>query len=101
MLQMSQTEKPICSVIIDQIRLRVAMNLPLLFQNFSSSGFQSEIQVLLCSPIGESSPVCCRCSAPDGAPFDQTKSRRQTGALGASLLSAALLSGPSLDHRRR
>src|ERR1700680_2463424 len=45
MLQISQTENPICSATIDQIRLRRAMALPLEFQNVSSSGFQSEIQV--------------------------------------------------------
>src|SRR3984893_16562722 len=51
MLQISQTEKPICSAKIDQIKLRRAMNLPLEFQNFSSSGFQSEIQVVVRSLI--------------------------------------------------
>src|SRR6516164_5997693 len=45
MLQISQTENPMCSATIDQIRLRRAMNLPLEFQNVSFSGFQSEIQV--------------------------------------------------------
>src|SRR3974377_427292 len=45
MLQISQTENPMCSATIDQIRLRRAMNLPLEFQNASFSGFQSEIQV--------------------------------------------------------
>src|SRR5271168_4285914 len=45
MLQISQTENPICSATIDQMRLRRAMNLPFEFQNVSSSGFQSEIQV--------------------------------------------------------
>src|SRR5216684_8134285 len=45
MLQISQTENPICSATIDQMRLRRAMALPLVFQNVSSSGFQSEIQV--------------------------------------------------------
>src|SRR5712671_3716270 len=45
MLQISQTENPICSATIDQMRLRRAMTLPLEFQNFSSSGFQSVIQV--------------------------------------------------------
>src|SRR5580692_3002320 len=45
MLQISQTENPICSATIDQMRLRLAMNLPLDSQNFSSSGFQSEIHV--------------------------------------------------------
>src|SRR6516165_3864814 len=44
MLQSSQIEKPRCSAKIDQMRLRRAMNLPFEFQNFSSSGFQSEIQ---------------------------------------------------------
>ncbi len=53
MLQMSQIEKPICSATIDQIKLRRAMNLPLGFQNFSSSGFQSEIQVVARSLIGD------------------------------------------------
>src|SRR6266851_4633820 len=46
MLQMSQIEKPRCSARIDQIRLRRAMNLPFDSQNFSSSGFHSEIQVV-------------------------------------------------------
>src|SRR5712691_7796011 len=53
MLQTSQIEKPRCSATIDQIRLRRAMNLPLAFQNFSSSGFQSEIHVVLRSLIGD------------------------------------------------
>src|SRR5271155_632872 len=44
MLQISQTEKPICSATIDQMRLRRATNLPVVSQNFGSSGFQSEIQ---------------------------------------------------------
>src|SRR5438270_997718 len=44
MLQISQTENPMCSATIDQMRLRRAMTLPLDSQNFSSSGFQSEIQ---------------------------------------------------------
>src|SRR5579864_5146829 len=34
-----------CSATIDQIRLRRATTLPVAFQNVSSSGFQSEIQV--------------------------------------------------------
>src|SRR5689334_3967876 len=45
MLQISQTENPMCSATIDQMRLRRAIDLPLEFQNASSSGFQSEIQV--------------------------------------------------------
>src|ERR1700755_975746 len=45
MLQISQTENPMCSATIDQIRLRRAMVLPVVFQNVSSSGFHSEIQV--------------------------------------------------------
>src|SRR4029077_20614646 len=45
MLQMSQIEKPRCSAKIDQMRLRCAMDLPVDFQNVSSSGFQSAIQV--------------------------------------------------------
>src|SRR5712675_976569 len=45
MLQISQTENPMCSATIDQMRLRRAMTLPLEFQNVSFSGFQSEIQV--------------------------------------------------------
>src|SRR6202166_2507337 len=48
MLQISQTENPICSATIDQIRLRRATTLPLEFQNVSSSGFQSEIQLGSC-----------------------------------------------------
>src|SRR5258707_14866513 len=47
MLQISQTEKPMCSATIDQMRLRRATALPLVFQYVSSSGFQSEIQVVL------------------------------------------------------
>src|ERR1700748_3066656 len=47
MLQISQTENPMFSATIDQIRLRRATNLPVEFQNFSSSGLQSEIQVWL------------------------------------------------------
>jgi hypothetical protein len=45
MLQSSQIEKPRCSANIDQMRLRWAMDLPVDLQNFSSSGFHSEIQV--------------------------------------------------------
>src|SRR5277367_4667445 len=45
MLQISQTEKPMCSARIDQIRLRRAITFPLASQNASSSGVQSEIQV--------------------------------------------------------
>src|ERR1700738_837468 len=52
MLQISQTENPICSATIDQMRLRRAMTLPLEFQNVSSSGFHSEIQVGSCVLIG-------------------------------------------------
>src|ERR1700722_3654088 len=44
MLQISQTENPICSATIDQMRLRRAITLPFEFQNVSSSGFHSEIQ---------------------------------------------------------
>src|SRR5437762_1414374 len=51
MLQSSQIEKPRCSAKIDQMRLRRAMALPLDCQNFSSSGFQSEIQAGLSSLI--------------------------------------------------
>src|SRR5215813_2086462 len=47
MLQSNQIEKPRCSATIDQMRLRRAIVLPLVFQNVSSSGFQSEIQVEL------------------------------------------------------
>src|SRR5436309_2752019 len=53
MLQISQTETPICSATIDQMRLRRAMTLPLVFQNVSSSGFQSEIQVGSFGLIGD------------------------------------------------
>src|SRR6516165_10641578 len=45
MLQISQTEKPICSATIDQIRLRRAMSLPCVSQKPLSSGRQSEIQL--------------------------------------------------------
>src|SRR6516164_1095019 len=45
MLQISQIENPRCSAKIDQMRLRNATALPVDFQNFSSSGFHSEIQV--------------------------------------------------------
>src|SRR2546423_15216511 len=44
MLQMSQMENPRCSAKIDRMRLRRETNLPVDCQNFSSSGFQSEIQ---------------------------------------------------------
>src|SRR5258708_24633530 len=53
MLQISQTEKPICSAIIDQMRLRRAITLPLAFQKFSFSGFHSEIQVVFGWFIGD------------------------------------------------
>src|SRR6267154_4427352 len=45
MLQISQTENPMCSATIDQMRLRLATTLPVEFQNVSSSGLQSEIQL--------------------------------------------------------
>src|SRR5437588_9998167 len=45
MLQSSQIEKPRNSATTDQMRLRRAMYLPVDSQNFSFSGFQSEIQV--------------------------------------------------------
>src|ERR1700739_4402984 len=48
MLQISQTENPICSATIDQMRLRRATTLPVVFQNVSSSGFHSEIQLGFC-----------------------------------------------------
>src|SRR5579863_7793905 len=54
MLQISQTENPTCSATIDQIRLRRATTLPVEFQNVSSSGFHSEIQVGFCSLTGDS-----------------------------------------------
>src|SRR5947209_3442511 len=52
MLQISQTEKPIFSATIDQIRLRRATNLPVDSQNALSSGLQSEIQLGCCALIG-------------------------------------------------
>jgi hypothetical protein len=68
------------------------MNLPLLFQNVSSSGFQSEIQVLLCSPIGEFSLLAVAAAPRRRAPLTNQKAAdRRARALGASLLSAALL----------
>src|SRR5215468_255624 len=51
MLHISQIEKPRCSAKIDQMRLRRAMNLPLAFQNFSSSGSQCAIQAEFCLPM--------------------------------------------------
>src|SRR5579863_5852764 len=45
MLQINQTENPMCSATIDQIRLRRAITLPLVSQKVRSSGFQSEIQL--------------------------------------------------------
>src|SRR5665213_774534 len=54
MLQISHTEKPICSARIDQIRLRRATVLPPACQNASSSGFQSEIQLVSRLLIGAS-----------------------------------------------
>src|SRR5262245_49082035 len=47
MLHSNQIEKPRCSATIDHMRLRRAIVLPLVLQNVSSSGFQSEIQVEL------------------------------------------------------
>ena len=44
MLQSSQTEKPMCSAKIDQIRLRRAIGRPVLSQNCGSSGSQWSIQ---------------------------------------------------------
>src|SRR5690348_2981891 len=75
MLQISHTENPICSATIDQIRLRRAMVLPVAFQNASSSGLQSEIQVGLSSLIGKSLSLGRR---------DTDKSRTQRGTLGES-----------------
>src|ERR1700746_3094839 len=54
MLQISQTENPMCSATIDQMRLRRAINLPLEFQKAWSSGFQSEIQGVFWSLIKSS-----------------------------------------------
>jgi hypothetical protein len=54
MLQISQTENPTFSATIDQIRLRRATNLPVEFQNVSSSGFHSEIQIGLFSRMTDS-----------------------------------------------
>src|ERR1051326_2539249 len=45
MLQTSQIENPRCSAKIDQMRLRRATALPVVFQKVSSSGRQSKIQV--------------------------------------------------------
>src|SRR3954453_20906305 len=56
MLQTSQIEKPICSATIDQIRLRRAIRFPRVSQNASSSGCQSDIQ-LVCRLRIESVPV--------------------------------------------
>src|SRR5216683_2206672 len=94
MLQISQTEKPICSATIDQIRLRRAMNLPLEFQNFSSSGFQSEIQEVVRSLIGDV-PWFER---PPRRAFLWLKKKPQPdrGAWRSSQ-TAALRVGPSLD----
>src|SRR5271155_3447812 len=55
MLQISQIEKPTCSATMDQMRLRRATNLPPDSQNFSSSGFQSVIQVVFRLVTGISS----------------------------------------------
>src|SRR5258708_17409993 len=54
MLQISQTENPMCSATIDQMRLRRAMTLPVEFQKTASSGFHSEIQVGFCLLIRDS-----------------------------------------------
>src|SRR6185312_5337808 len=54
--QIAQTENPMCSAMIDQIRLRRATNLPLDSQNVSSSGFQSEIQLSEIE-VGFGSPI--------------------------------------------
>src|ERR1700721_321979 len=53
MLQISQIEKPRCSAMIDQMRLRLAMALPLDSQNVASSGFQSAIQRVFASLIDD------------------------------------------------
>src|SRR5580704_13371365 len=95
MLQISQTENPIFSATIDQIRLRRAMNLPLEFQNFSFSGFQSEIQLVARSLI-------------EGVPWFESSLRPPRRVLCAQQKSrspgthrfpgaAALPVGPSLD----
>src|SRR6476646_4577075 len=65
MLQISPTEKPICSATIDQIRLRRATALPPAFQNASSSGRQSEIHVglfVIANPFQSSPLRRCRLS---------------------------------------
>src|SRR5580692_13225765 len=97
MLQISQTEKPICSATIDQIRLRRAMNLPLAFQNFSSSGFQSEIQVAVGSLIGDFPWVRMIATSSPARPRGQKKPQPDRGAHLRSSQTAALHVGPSLD----
>src|ERR1700692_4375426 len=69
MLQISQTENPICSATIDQIRLRRATTLPLEFQNVSSSGFQSEIQLGSCLLIRYFLSTVIRIARRHGAAF--------------------------------
>src|SRR5580700_6067255 len=98
MLQISQTEKPICSAIIDQMRLRRATNLPVEFQNFSFSGSQSEIHVVfgllivdfLSDGFTLVTPVFPCLSFPSRRP--KTKSRSLKRACLSASRTAALLS---------
>src|SRR5215472_7980899 len=80
MLQISQTENPMCSATIDQIRLRRAISLPLLSQKVRSSGFQSDIHVgsfaLIAIPCVEK-----QCGGPRvRAPFAQAEGLLQRSA---------------------
>jgi hypothetical protein len=98
MLQISQTEKPMCSATIDQIRLRRAMNLPLEFQNCVSSGFQSEIQVFMLIALSFSAsnpafadPTCAR-------PHANKKRHVRKDAIFRFLQDSGVAVGPSLDR---
>src|SRR5262249_19244383 len=97
MLQISQTEKPMCSATIDQMRLRRAINLPLAFQNFSFSGSQSEIHVVFNSLVEDFviCRLCCCVTRSVRSPFffaANKKAARPEARLCAFPRTAALLS---------
>jgi len=93
MLQVSQIENDMLGTIEPDSNTS-AMNLPLEFQNLSSSGFQSEIQVVLRSLSARYPRFECRPCLP-GA-FPGKKKAASVGALDAHP-DSALRMGPSLD----
>src|SRR5215469_1156351 len=96
MLQMSQIEKPRCSATIDQIRFRRAIALPSAFQNFSSSGFQSEIHRPLGLLIAD---VLSQKPRLHPAFTSAEKQKPLPEALAAAPQGSGVAIGPSLDQR--